>query len=47
VLFITGFAESAAMGNVRMETGMEVMTKPFTVDALAARLRALRGEPAA
>jgi PAS domain S-box-containing protein len=47
VLFITGFAESAAMGSVRMETGMEVMTKPFTVDALAARVRAMTGEPAA
>jgi PAS domain S-box-containing protein len=41
VLFITGYAESAAVGKGRMEQGMEIMTKPFTVDALAARVHGL------
>ena len=38
VLFITGFAESAAVGNGSMEPGMEVMTKPFAMDALATKI---------
>ena len=41
VLFITGFAESAAVGNGSMEAGMEVMTKPFAVDALANKIQAM------
>ena len=41
VLFITGFAESAAFGNGEMEEGMEVMTKPFDIDDLAARMQAM------
>jgi PAS domain S-box-containing protein len=41
VLFITGYAETAAVGNGRMERGMEIMTKPFAVDALAARVRGM------
>jgi PAS domain S-box-containing protein len=39
VLFITGYAESAAIGNGFLAPGMEMMTKPFAVDALAARIR--------
>ena len=41
VLFITGFAESAAVGNGSMEAGMEVMIKPFAVDALATKIQAM------
>jgi len=41
VLFITGFAESAAVGNGSMEVGMEVLTKPFAVDALATKIQAM------
>ena len=41
VLFITGFAETAAVGNGTMERGMEVLTKPFSLDILAARIRAM------
>ncbi|MFC7553760.1 response regulator [Pseudoroseomonas wenyumeiae] len=41
VLFITGFAETAALGNGRLEPGMQVMTKPFALDALATRIRAI------
>lgn len=39
VLFLTGYAESAAVGSGRMEQGMEVMTEPFELDALATRVQ--------
>jgi len=39
VLFITGYAASAAVGNGRMEPGMQVITKPFSLDTLAARVQ--------
>ncbi|GKT24500.1 PAS domain-containing protein [Acidovorax sp. SUPP3334] len=39
VLFITGYAENAAVGNGLLEYGMEVITKPFDVGALAAKVR--------
>ncbi len=41
VLFITGYAETAVVGNGSLEHGMEVMTKPFQLDHLAARVQAL------
>jgi CheY-like chemotaxis protein len=39
VLFITGYAENAAVGNGFLEPGMEVMTKPFVVTDLAQKVR--------
>jgi DNA-binding response OmpR family regulator len=39
VLFITGYAENAAVGNGHLERGMAVMTKPFQLEALAARVQ--------
>jgi CheY-like chemotaxis protein len=39
VLFITGYAESAAMANGFLAPGMEMVTKPFAIDALATRIR--------
>jgi PAS domain S-box-containing protein len=39
VLFITGYAENAAMANGFLAPGMEMVTKPFAVDALAVRIR--------
>jgi len=39
VLFITGYAENAAVGNGHLEPGMRVMTKPFAVEALASKVR--------
>ena len=39
VLFITGYAENAVMGNGHLDPGMEVLTKPFAVDDLAGRIR--------
>jgi CheY-like chemotaxis protein len=41
VLFITGYAESAAIGKDELEPGMHLMTKPFTMAALAGRVRAV------
>jgi len=41
VLFITGYAEAMAVGNGRMERGMEVMTKPFALEALASRVQGM------
>jgi len=41
VLFITGYAENAVVGSSRMEQGMQVMTKPFAVEALAARVQGM------
>ena len=38
VLFFTGYAESAAVRDGRMERGMEIMIKPFALDALAAKV---------
>ncbi|WP_338663040.1 PAS domain S-box protein [Pararoseomonas sp. SCSIO 73927] len=40
VLFITGYAETAAVGD-RLEPGLHVMTKPFAMEALAARIKAI------
>ncbi|NNM74216.1 PAS domain-containing protein [Enterovirga sp. DB1703] len=39
VLFITGYAENAAVGNGLLEPGMEVLTKPFAMETLASRIR--------
>ena len=39
VLFVTGYDEGAVVGNGRMAEGMQVMTKPFTVSALAIRVQ--------
>ena len=38
-LFITGYAENAAIGDGLLPPGMQVMTKPFSVEALAVRVR--------
>jgi PAS domain S-box-containing protein len=38
VLFITGYAETASTAPDFLAPGMEIMTKPFTLDALAARI---------
>jgi DNA-binding response OmpR family regulator len=41
VLFITGYAENAAIGNGHLDPGMHVLTKPFAMDILAARIRSV------
>jgi PAS domain S-box-containing protein len=39
VLFMTGYAENATIANGFLEPGMEMITKPFAVEALATRIR--------
>jgi len=41
VLFITGFAENAVVGNGHLAHGMEVLTKPFDIEALENKVRDL------
>ena len=41
VMFITGYAENAVVGNGHLEPGMQVLTKPFAMDAFAARVVAI------
>ncbi|WP_277667588.1 PAS domain S-box protein [Novosphingobium lindaniclasticum] len=41
VLFMTGYAETAAMASGFLEPGMEMITKPFTMEAFADRIRAM------
>lgn len=41
VLFIPGYAEDAAVGNGHLEHGMELLTKPFTMEALIAKVPGL------
>jgi PAS domain S-box-containing protein len=43
VLFITGYADGAAVGDSLLEPGMEVVTKPFAIAELAERVRRLVG----
>ena len=38
---MTGYAENAAFGNGLLDPGMEMITKPFPVEALATRIRAM------
>jgi PAS domain S-box-containing protein len=41
VLFMTGYAETAAMAHGFLEPGMEMVTKPFPIDTLATRIRGM------
>ena len=45
VLFITGYAESAAIESGQVAAGMDVVTKPFAVAALGAKISELIGRP--
>jgi CheY-like chemotaxis protein len=38
VLFITGYAENAVVGNGHLDKGMQVITKPFEMDVLARKI---------
>ena len=44
VLFVTGYAENAALGNGQLEPGMHVLTKPFSIPALSERVKGLLEE---
>jgi PAS domain S-box-containing protein len=39
VLFITGYAHNAAVGHGLLAPGMEIITKPFAIEALAQRIK--------
>ena len=39
VLFVTGYAENAVIGNGQLEKGMQVIAKPFAMDVLAKKIR--------
>lgn len=39
VLFITGYAENAVIGNRQLDPNMALLTKPFAMDALAVKVR--------
>ena len=41
VLFITGYAENAAASDGWMQEGMQVMTKPFALNTLAAKVQSI------
>jgi DNA-binding response OmpR family regulator len=38
ILFITGYSEGVVDSSGRLETGMQVLTKPFSLNALATRV---------
>ena len=39
VLFITGYAENAVIGNGHLERGMEILTKPFEIAGFGQKVR--------
>jgi PAS domain S-box-containing protein len=41
VLFMTGYAENAAVANGFLEPGMSMITKPFAMESLATRIRTI------
>jgi PAS domain S-box-containing protein len=41
ILFVTGYAEKAVIGDGHMGPGMYVMTKPFAMENLATRIKAI------
>jgi PAS domain S-box-containing protein len=41
VLFITGYAENAFLGNESLPPGMALLAKPFAMDHMAARIRSM------
>ena len=44
VLFITGYAENAIIGNGQLEPNMGVLTKPFVMETLARRIIEMSGD---
>jgi PAS domain S-box-containing protein len=41
ILFMTGYADTAAMAAGFLAPGMEMITKPFAIDSLAARIKSI------
>jgi len=38
ILFITGYAENAVMGEGNLKPGMHILTKPFSLETLGQRI---------
>ena len=45
ILFVTGYAENAAVGNGLLDDGMEVLTKPFVMTELGEKIRDMIEQP--
>src|SRR6202012_3695749 len=45
IMFVTGYAENAVVGNGHLEPGMHVMTKPFSIDEMGRRIREIMEKP--
>jgi PAS domain S-box-containing protein len=45
ILFITGYAETAVIGQGQLQPGMHVMTKPFSLDILGRRIKDIIAAP--
>jgi hypothetical protein len=43
---MTGYAEAAARGSGFLDAGMELITKPFTLESIASRIRGIVATPA-
>lgn len=43
VLFVTGYADNAGVGNGQLDSGMELLTKPFDLETLTRRVRDMIG----
>jgi CheY-like chemotaxis protein len=41
VLFVTGYAENAVVRNGILDAGMQIITKPFSIDLLGAKIRTM------
>ncbi len=39
IMFVTGYAENAVVGNGHLDPGMHILTKPFPIDELSRRIR--------
>ena len=39
VLFITGYAEKAVIGDGDLESGMQILAKPFQMETLTRKIR--------
>jgi PAS domain S-box-containing protein len=45
VIFITGYAENAVVGNGHLDPGMQIITKPFSVGELGEKIREMIDRP--
>jgi DNA-binding response OmpR family regulator len=45
VLFVTGYANKAEIRGEFLGSGMDMLAKPFTIDALAHKVQAMLAEP--